>query len=200
MLLLKHQVFMGKYNIAVCLSHRGLPAHSWRTQTGKKTLKLVSCQSGLCVRASVYISDTSRCGPPPPLHGRSPEDPLETQVFCLMMEEIFQMSLHSQVVTLLILEVFSVQGCRFCRANRDVFWRHRGSGVSGWLIVFWKASCCSCIRMRLACCRSASRSSAVCRLHTHTHTHGERKGIMVLLSLRFPFSGFSNTGLYCIFF
>ena len=42
-----------------------------------------------------------------------------------------------------------------------------GSGTSccrGWLSVFWKASCCSCSISLLACCRSASRSSAVCLL------------------------------------
>lgn len=72
--------------------------------------------------------------------------------------------LYSQVDTLLILAVFSVQGCRFCSANRELFCRHSGSGVTGWLMVFWKASCCSCMRILLACCRSASRSSAVCRL------------------------------------
>lgn len=82
--------------------------------------------------------------------------------------------LYSQADTLLILAVFSVQGCRFCRANRELFCRHSGSGVTGWLMVFWKASCCSCMRIRLACCRSASRSSAVCRLQRqqpHTHTY-----------------------------
>lgn len=71
---------------------------------------------------------------------------------------------YSQADTLLILAVFSLQGWRFCRAYSELFCRHSGSGTTGWLIVFWKASCCSCIRIRLACCRSASRSSAVCRL------------------------------------
>lgn len=75
-----------------------------------------------------------------------------------------QSGLYSQTDTLLILAVFSVQGCRFCRANNELFCRHSGSGVTGWLMVFWKASCCSCMRIRLACCRSASRSSAVWRL------------------------------------
>ncbi|TNN48791.1 hypothetical protein EYF80_041030 [Liparis tanakae] len=70
-------------------------------------------------------------------------------------------ALYSQADTPLILPVFSVHGCRFCRANSELFCRHSGSGVSGWLMVFWKASCCSCMRIRLACCRSASRSSAV---------------------------------------
>lgn len=71
---------------------------------------------------------------------------------------------HSQEDTLLILAVFSLQGCRFCKANSELFCKHSGSGVTGWLMVFWKASCCSCMRILLACCRSASRSSAVCRL------------------------------------
>lgn len=44
---LKHQVFMGQYITAVCL---GLPVGSWRTQMGKKPLKMVQYQSGLCIR------------------------------------------------------------------------------------------------------------------------------------------------------
>lgn len=88
--------------------------------------------------------------------------------------------LYSQADTLLILPVFSVHGCRFCRANRELFCRQSGSGVTGWLMVFWKASCCSCIRIRFACCRSASRSSAVCRLHHRQETprsvHSQRHG------------------------
>lgn len=77
-------------------------------------------------------------------------------------------SLYSQaeatVVTLVILVESSDQGWRFCRAKREELWTQMGSAWMGWLMVFWKASCCSCIRMRFACCRSASRSSAVCLL------------------------------------
>lgn len=136
---------------------------SWRTQMGNKPLKMVQYQSGLSVRVWLPSSETSRCGPP--LHGRSAEDPIQNTRKKIVIWRRHG-CLYSQVDTLLILVVFSVQGCRFCRANKEVFCRHRGSGVTGWLIVFWNASCCSCIRMRLACCRSASRSSAVCRLNT----------------------------------
>lgn len=77
-------------------------------------------------------------------------------------------SLYSQaeatVVTLVILVESSDQGWRFCRAKREELWTQMGSAWMGWLMVFWKASCCSCMRMRFACCRSASRSSAVCLL------------------------------------
>lgn len=66
----------------------------------------------------------------------------------------------------------SAQGCRFCRAYKEELCRQSGSGCSGWLSVFWKASCWSCSISRLACCRSASLSSAVCLLRGR---HG-RKG------------------------
>lgn len=47
-----------------------------------------------------------------------------------------------------------------------------GSWGSGWLRLFWKASCCRCSIKRLACWRSASRSSAVCLLqHTQPVWH-----------------------------
>lgn len=63
------------------------------------------------------------------------------------------------------MELSSSQGCRFCRAKSDELCRQSGSGWMESLRLFWKASCCSCSMSRLACCRSASRSSAVCRLH-----------------------------------
>lgn len=63
-----------------------------------------------------------------------------------------------------ILALSSSQGCRFCSANSDELCRHSGSGWIDSFSDFWKASCCSCSINRLACCRSASRSSAVCRL------------------------------------
>lgn len=76
---------------------------------------------------------------------------------------------HSQAdatdVTLVILVESSDHGCRFCRAKSDELCTHRGSAGSGCARLFWKASCCNCRRMRFACCLSASRSSAVCRLH-----------------------------------
>lgn len=68
------------------------------------------------------------------------------------------------MVTLVILVESSDQGWRFWRAKREELWTQMGSAWMGWLMVFWKASCCSCMRMRFACCRSASRSSAVCLL------------------------------------
>lgn len=75
---------------------------------------------------------------------------------------------HSQAeatdVTLVILVESSDHGCRFCRAKSEELCTHSGSAGSGWARLFWKASCCSCRRMRFACCLSASRSSAVCRL------------------------------------
>lgn len=71
---------------------------------------------------------------------------------------------EATVVTLVILVESSDQGWRFWRAKREELWTQMGSAWMGWLIVFWKASCCSCMRMRFACCRSASRSSAVCLL------------------------------------
>lgn len=67
-------------------------------------------------------------------------------------------------MTLVILVESSDHGCRFCRAKSDELCTHRGSAGSGCARLFWKASCCSCRRMRFACCLSASRSSAVCRL------------------------------------
>lgn len=93
---------------------------------------------------------------------------------------------HSQEDTLLILAVFSLQGCRFCKANRELFCKHSGSGVTGWLMVFWKASCCSCMRILLACCRSASRSSAVCRLQRQHVQYGESWHHRVCVFLRCP--------------
>lgn len=63
------------------------------------------------------------------------------------------------------MELSSSQGCRFCRAKSDELCRQSGSGWMESLRLFWKASCCSCSMSRLACCRSASLSSAVCRLH-----------------------------------
>lgn len=79
---------------------------------------------------------------------------------------------HSQAdatdVTLVILVESSDQGCRFCRAKSDELCTQSGSAGSGCARLFWKASCCSCRRMRFACCLSASRSSAVCRLHRRT--------------------------------
>lgn len=63
------------------------------------------------------------------------------------------------------MELSSSQGCRFCRAKSEELCRQSGSGWMESLRLFWKASCCSCSMSRLACCRSASRSSAVCRLH-----------------------------------
>lgn len=75
---------------------------------------------------------------------------------------------HSQAeatdVTLVILVESSDHGCRFCRAKSEELCTHSGSAGSGWARLFWKASCCSCKRIRFACCLSASRSSAVCRL------------------------------------
>lgn len=80
-----------------------------------------------------------------------------------------ELQAHSQAeatdVTLVILVESSDHGCRFCRAKSDELWTHRGSAGKGCARLFWKASCCSCRRMRFACCLSASRSSAVCRLH-----------------------------------
>lgn len=72
---------------------------------------------------------------------------------------------HTREVTAGTLELSSSQGCRFCRAKSDELCRQSGSGCIESLRLFWKASCCSCSMSRLACCRSASRSSAVCRLH-----------------------------------
>lgn len=76
---------------------------------------------------------------------------------------------HSQAdatdVTLVILVESSDHGCRFCRAKSEELCTQSGSAGSGCARLFWKASCCSCRRMRFACCLSASRSSAVCRLH-----------------------------------
>lgn len=76
---------------------------------------------------------------------------------------------HSQAdatdVTLVILVESSDHGCRFCRAKSEELCTHSGSAGKGCARLFWKASCCSCRRMRFACCLSASRSSAVCRLH-----------------------------------
>lgn len=76
---------------------------------------------------------------------------------------------HSQAdatdVTLVILVESSDHGCRFCRAKSEELCTHSGSAGNGCARLFWKASCCSCRRMRFACCLSASRSSAVCRLH-----------------------------------
>lgn len=56
-------------------------------------------------------------------------------------------------------------GCRFCRAFRDELWMQRGSavGVGSWRF-FIMTSCCSVNMNLAAACRSASRSSAVCRL------------------------------------
>lgn len=71
---------------------------------------------------------------------------------------------EATVVTLVILVESSDQGWRFWRAKREELWTQMGSAWMGWLMVFWKASCCNCMRMRFACCRSASRSSAVCLL------------------------------------
>lgn len=67
-----------------------------------------------------------------------------------------------------ILALSSSHGCRFCSANSDELCRHSGSGWIDSFRDFWKASCCSCSISRLACCRSASRSSAVCRLPRDT--------------------------------
>lgn len=72
---------------------------------------------------------------------------------------------HTREVTAGTLALSSSQGCRFCRAKSDELCRQSGSGWMESLRLFWKASCCSCSMSRLACCRSASRSSAVCRLH-----------------------------------
>lgn len=72
---------------------------------------------------------------------------------------------HTRDVTAGTLELSSSQGCRFCKAKSDELCRQSGSGWIESLRLFWKASCCSCSMSRLACCRSASRSSAVCRLH-----------------------------------
>lgn len=92
---------------------------------------------------------------------------------------------HTREVTAGTLELSSSQGCRFCRANSDELCRQRGSGWMESLRLFWKASCCSCSMSRLACCRSASRSSAVCRLHRgrerdstvmHPALRGRRRG------------------------
>lgn len=80
---------------------------------------------------------------------------------------------YSQADTLLIFAVFSVQGWRFWSANKELLCRQMGSGVTGWFIVFWKASCWSCIKIRFACCRSASLSSAVCRLDRRNLSYTE---------------------------
>ena len=58
----------------------------------------------------------------------------------------------------------SAQGCRFCRAYREELWAHSGSDTADSPRDFWRADCCSCRMSRLACWRSASRSSAVCLL------------------------------------
>ena len=72
---------------------------------------------------------------------------------------------HTRPVTVpSLLPSSEAQGCRFCRANREELWMQSGSDGTESLRDFWKASCWSCIISRLACCRSASRSSAVCRL------------------------------------
>lgn len=92
---------------------------------------------------------------------------------------------HTREVTAGTLELSSSQGCRFCRAKSDELCRQSGSGWMESLRLFWKASCCSCSMSRLACCRSASRSSAVCRLHRgrerdstvmHPAPRGRRRG------------------------
>lgn len=67
-------------------------------------------------------------------------------------------------------------GCRFCRANREELWMQSGSDGTESLKDFWKASCCSWIISRLACWRSASLSSAVCRLATKTGRVGRGQG------------------------
>lgn len=72
---------------------------------------------------------------------------------------------YTREVTAGTLELSSSQGCRFCSAKSDELCRQSGSGWMESLRLFWKASCCSWSMSRLACCRSASRSSAVCRLH-----------------------------------
>lgn len=55
-------------------------------------------------------------------------------------------------------------GCRFCRANREELCMHSGSLDTDSPRDFWRASACSWSSIRLACCRSASLSSAVCLL------------------------------------
>lgn len=87
---------------------------------------------------------------------------------------------EATVVTLVILVESSDQGWRFWRAKREELWTQMGSAWMGWLMVFWKASCCNCMRMRFACCRSASRSSAVCLLGEREPLGGpgkQRKGV-----------------------
>lgn len=88
---------------------------------------------------------------------------------------------HSQAeatdVTLVILVESSDQGCRFCRAKSEELCTQSGSAGSGCARLFWKASCCSCRRMRFACCLSASRSSAVCRLRG-TSRYPRRRAIL----------------------
>lgn len=59
---------------------------------------------------------------------------------------------------------FSAQGCRFCRAKSEALCKQRGSCCSGCPRLFGKGSDWRCSINRLACWRSASRSSAVCRL------------------------------------
>lgn len=59
---------------------------------------------------------------------------------------------------------FSAQGCRFCRAKSEALCIQRGSCCSGCPRLFGKGSGWRCSINRLACWRSASRSSAVCRL------------------------------------
>lgn len=72
---------------------------------------------------------------------------------------------HTSAVTPPSLPLSSLaQGCRFCRANSDELWMQSGSDGTESVKDFWKASCWSWIMSRLACWRSASLSSAVCRL------------------------------------
>jgi len=72
---------------------------------------------------------------------------------------------HTSAVTPPSLPLSSLaQGCRFCRANSEELWMQSGSDGTESLKDFWKASCWSWIISRLACWRSASLSSAVCRL------------------------------------